>query len=52
MSDDEYLSALGEFSYSEIVDFSERIGLILDSVKNPTEEQISSARNQAYLELF
>jgi len=52
MTDGEYLSALGDFSYAKVVDFSERVGMILDSIQNPTQEQISFARNQAYLELF
>jgi len=52
MTDGEFLLALGEFTYGEIVDFSERVGIILDSIENTTQEQVNAARNQAYLELF
>jgi len=52
MSDEEWLDNLVERDNFKICDFIERVSIILDSTKNPTEEQVSAARTQAYLELF
>ena len=52
MTDEEWLDNLGERDNFKLLDFIERVGIILDSIENPTQEQVSSARNQAYLELF
>jgi hypothetical protein len=52
ITDEEFLSKFGEFTYEQIVDFSERVWLILEPFDFPTEEQTTAARNQAYLEIF
>lgn len=52
MTDEEWLDSLVERDNFKLYDFVERVGIILDSIENPTNEQVSAARNQAYLELF
>lgn len=52
MTDEEWLDNLVDRDNFKLYDFIERVGIILDSIKNPTEEQVSAARNQAFKELF
>lgn len=38
-------------SYDQVLIFSERVGIILDSENNPSKQRIEEARQQAYKEI-
>lgn len=50
MTDGEWLEQLMTPDDDQLYNFIERVGIILDSFPQPTEEQINNARNQAFLD--
>jgi hypothetical protein len=52
LNDSEWLSQHIAYDYDLLHDFIERVGIILDSIDNPSKEQLNSARKQAFLEIF
>jgi len=52
LNDSEWISQHIAYDYDLLHDFIERVGIILDSIDNPSKEQLNSARKQAFLEIF
>jgi hypothetical protein len=50
MTDREWLEQLMTPDDEQLYAFIERVGIILDSIENPTEKEINEARNKAFLD--
>jgi hypothetical protein len=51
-TDEEWINELMTPDNDQLHDFIERVGIILDSIDSPTDEQLQAARNMAILEIM
>jgi hypothetical protein len=52
LTDEQWINEIMTPDNNQLHDFIERVGIILDAIETPTDEQLQAARNMAFLEIM